>query len=251
MLVSPRQIFPLRSRPTPGWFTLPFPTRAFTVVELLITVAIIGLLAALLLPVGRNAVRKSMQARGMSNLRQLVAAEIQYAAENNGNYTAMYDAIDPTIWQRRLGPYLGMNKDDTAFWKEQRVSPKSVFNVPDSKPAGQRAGSETSIGMNPWTRAIAWNYRSMAVPYPARTILLGEMPQEFNGDSTWPPDWGARAYSSFNRQGRTNPLMAFCDGHVEAMNLSALYDAVANRPAGAPNLWHWFYQPGMGQANWE
>ncbi len=225
--------------------------RAFTLVEILVVVAIIGMLAALLVPAYKGALRSSMAAKGTSNLRQLAIAQIQYAAENGGRYAEIYQTTNAVVWQTRLGPYLKIYTDDNAFWKEQRMNPRSVFNTPDSKPLAQRAAWETSIGMNPWMQSALWNFRATIISNPAGTILLGEMPVEINGDGTWPPDWGARAYTSFNRGGRTNMLMAFCDGHVQALGVPALCDGTASRPAGQSNLWHWFYQPGMGQAVWQ
>jgi prepilin-type N-terminal cleavage/methylation domain-containing protein len=58
--------------------------HAFTLVELLVVVAIIGLLAAMLLPALSRAKAGAKQASCLGNLRQLEAAFQMYAADNGG-----------------------------------------------------------------------------------------------------------------------------------------------------------------------
>ena len=228
---------------------------AMTLFELLIAIVIISSLAALLLSAFSAGTRSSMAAKGTGNLRELVQAQVLYAADNNGIYTRLWAFDGKTVWQKRLAPYLGIDHsaDDRAFWVELRMNPKSVFNMPDSKPKSQRPENGTSIGISSWiaqaTPNEGWNYRTLAVPNPSKIILLGEMAKESNSDTISPPDMGTK-YTEFSRGGRTRQLMAFCDGHVEALEVQALYDEAAKRAPGQPNLWHWWTQPLFGSANW-
>jgi prepilin-type N-terminal cleavage/methylation domain-containing protein len=70
-----------------GHFSRPrlgvFPKRAFTLIELLIVIAIIAILAALLLPALANAKSQAHRAVCMSNERQMVTAWTIYAGDNN------------------------------------------------------------------------------------------------------------------------------------------------------------------------
>jgi len=61
---------------------------AFTLIELLIVVAILAILAALLIPVARSGISKSQQATCLANMRQAAILVIQYAADNDGNFPA-------------------------------------------------------------------------------------------------------------------------------------------------------------------
>ena len=62
------------------------PLNGFTLVELLVVIAIIGVLAAILFPVFGAAKNSAKRAQCASNLRQLAAAVMMYADENNGRY---------------------------------------------------------------------------------------------------------------------------------------------------------------------
>jgi prepilin-type N-terminal cleavage/methylation domain-containing protein/prepilin-type processing-associated H-X9-DG protein len=65
--------------------SLPGPNAAFTLMELLVTVSVIGVLAALLMPALSSARRKADSTRCISNLRQLGITVRLYADENDGH----------------------------------------------------------------------------------------------------------------------------------------------------------------------
>ncbi|HUA66624.1 MAG TPA: prepilin-type N-terminal cleavage/methylation domain-containing protein [Alphaproteobacteria bacterium] len=58
--------------------------RAFTLVELLIVIAIIAILAAILLPVLNKAQQRAVNIGAVNNVRQLVIAWKMYSTDNNG-----------------------------------------------------------------------------------------------------------------------------------------------------------------------
>jgi prepilin-type N-terminal cleavage/methylation domain-containing protein len=64
------------------------PRKAFTLVELMVVVAIIALLIALLLPAMRRAREQASRVNCMSNLRQRGVAIFMYMAENRGHPAA-------------------------------------------------------------------------------------------------------------------------------------------------------------------
>ena len=56
----------------------------FTLVELLVSIAVIAILAAILVPAGTRMVNRAKETKCLSNVRSLTAATITYAADNGG-----------------------------------------------------------------------------------------------------------------------------------------------------------------------
>ncbi|RRJ96896.1 type II secretion system protein [Opitutaceae bacterium TAV4] len=81
--------------------------RAFTLIELLAVIAIIGVLAAIVLAVLGNVRAKARQTQCLSNLRQLQMANILYANDNKGRFVYL-ETADNKKWHnnRTLTGYL-------------------------------------------------------------------------------------------------------------------------------------------------
>lgn len=101
------------------------PTRvssAFTLIELLTVIAIIGVLAAILIPVVGKVRESARNATCLSNLRELGTLTQLYIADNK-------DMIPPCIdqskgeywWHRALAVYLGDNWTANEFTEKRRV----------------------------------------------------------------------------------------------------------------------------------
>ncbi|MCE0482876.1 MAG: type II secretion system GspH family protein [Methylacidiphilales bacterium] len=93
----------------------PFPRRrhsiAFTIVEMLVVIAIIALLLQLSFPAFSNAINRAKSLKCASNLRSIGIAATMAASDNNNQYpeidqagAPIYSPPGPTIVQA-LGPY--------------------------------------------------------------------------------------------------------------------------------------------------
>jgi prepilin-type N-terminal cleavage/methylation domain-containing protein len=102
-------------------FRYPLRGTAFTLVELLVVVAILGLLIALTIPALAKTIEGAQSVQSMSNLRQLVTANLSYAAEN-GAYCPADNRANTMRWcakkvgtkwdptQGYLSDYLGKSR---------------------------------------------------------------------------------------------------------------------------------------------
>jgi prepilin-type N-terminal cleavage/methylation domain-containing protein/prepilin-type processing-associated H-X9-DG protein len=147
----------VKPKPTFGWpgKTCPW---AFTLVELLIVIAIIAILAALLLPALRSAKTSALSTACRNNLRQIGLAELMYVGDY-GAYTThwMSDGIDSLgedyYWWNSLRPYIA--EPTTNPMSNNLIAIVGVFQCP-SEPVAARnlrftiLGESCSYGYNAW-----------------------------------------------------------------------------------------------------
>ncbi len=184
------------------------PRRAFTLIELLTVIAIVGVLAAILIPtVGR--VRKSARsAQSQGNLRQLGMAFQSFAADNkdrippfiaDGWGSPVSDERMPAhpfraCWAWWLLPYVGMPvKDHTVaepglqaealfFAPNDPYYPPRTDGLPRRTYAMPIGGSSTASAIgNALKSGSPWIGPLSKLAAPSKTILLGE---RFGGNGT-------------------------------------------------------------------
>lgn len=140
---SPRTPAPARVRPR---------RRAFTLIELLTVIAIVGILAAILIPVVGKVREKAKSASCVSNLRQIGMAIGGYMADNKdklpcnpyGKTQFGYPA-DVTHWTNLLAPYVNRSGTD-------HKGTFSIFMCPanretsDADPAAELHALQTDYG---------------------------------------------------------------------------------------------------------
>lgn len=128
--------------------------RTFTLVEMLVVIAVIGILASLLMPALGRALASGRSMVCTGNLRNFGVAFSQYADNGNGRYPFCIDSSNVT-WAAQLCPYLG---EIWNFNIERSTGALGVFNCPQNSvqryQCNNNARSEvaTSYGFNAYYR---------------------------------------------------------------------------------------------------
>ena len=132
--------------------------RGFTLTELLVVTAIIGLLSALLLTAAPRAIAQVRSTTCYSNLRQIGQVLQYYATDNNNSYPPITDPTTKVDWDKgAIASYLPPRSDGRA---------NAVFVCPSAKYAGfitsdlsrSYASTECRVGIDPSTGNVAFTF---------------------------------------------------------------------------------------------
>lgn len=219
--------------------------RAFSLVELLAVIAVIGVLAAIIVPVIGYTRAAARGAASMSNLRQLAAATHAYIADNRGLFPPASSFDQKTRWHGArapgssvfdptkgfLGPYLGKSgavKMCPQFELMDRVADSGSFET-GAGGYGYNApylGGPDAVGdaIDPYRPA-----RFASLPSPSRTVMFATTAIAVaKGIQEYPfvtPPWfltpsgmagGDSATPSVHFRFNDKALVAWCDGRVSA-----------------------------------
>ncbi len=177
--------YPIRSRCR---FARPGPTLAFTLIELLAVIAVVGILAAILIPAVGKVRERAKETECASNLRQIGVGVGLYQAENNGSFPSLNDGSVPgeqITWFEQLRPYLSQEIDSPSVAKIIDVvhCPSAEFYKVDAN--GNRRNTH-GYGWNmyliPDTRVRPDGsrnspYRALNVQRPSEVALMADAGQ--------------------------------------------------------------------------
>jgi prepilin-type processing-associated H-X9-DG protein/prepilin-type N-terminal cleavage/methylation domain-containing protein len=221
-------MFPLRIKDEPGAAphgAAPGCLRAFTLVELLVVLTIIGLLILLIVPATARAMQKAQAARCVSQLRQLGAATLFYVNDHDGVFPRSQHsafAHRELPWARALAPTLGSS---TSAW---RTLLSGVYHCPgDTRAAMLSYGLNVYFELGPDDdyegKPQTWR-RLAKVAHAATTILFAE--NDGSADHIMPNYWvsagDATDVAGARHAGKAHYL--FVDGHVAAHAMEEVYD---------------------------
>lgn len=114
---------------------------AFTLIEILVVVAIIAVLAAIAFPVAGRAVESAQASKCLSNLRQMHTAVASYMQDNNGQLPH-----SPTVFVTSLWSYVYPERPKPKI--QGQALPPDLKGTIFECPAALRDGSIRSYGFN-------------------------------------------------------------------------------------------------------
>jgi prepilin-type N-terminal cleavage/methylation domain-containing protein/prepilin-type processing-associated H-X9-DG protein len=197
----------------------------FTLVELLVVLAVIALLAALLLPALSKAKESARTTQCLNQMRQLGLAVRLYVDENGDAFPRSQHsafAHGQLPWERSLAPLLGSS---TTAWTNLLTG---LYHCPSDKRT-----TPWSYGLNVYYelgpkddytgKPQTWR-RLTEVPRPAATVLFAE--NNTSADHLMPEFWYAQAdavdLASTRHKGRAN--YTFADGHASLLPLNRVFN---------------------------
>lgn len=217
--------------------------HAFTLVELLVIIAIIVVLAALLLPVSSNAKSRAQRASCVNNLRQINLGVRIYSDESSD--AAPQLANGQPVWFRYrelLQSYMGLKNPpslrdkvfacpaDTFYYK---LTPQFNMQYVPKGAYTESNGLYSSYGFNGGNAAtnVSWvagvetlpgisGRKLSTIKHPARTVLVAE------GTAFGPYSWHQPRPAKTQPDGTLLPffndarnVVSFVDGHVSYINI--------------------------------
>jgi prepilin-type N-terminal cleavage/methylation domain-containing protein/prepilin-type processing-associated H-X9-DG protein len=216
--------------------------NGFTLIEMLVVIAIIALLAAIIVPSVSSSMHRARTARGMSNLRQIGQAFLLYANDHDGllPFEQGPEGVPETrTWHISISPYLdGMTRNELEARTGRR--PLGVFACPNSDNL-TRSGNYADYGMNIYINETHANQggvqrRIYSIPSPERVILAGDSENVNRGLRPGHADGTALLDV---RQGvrRDSANILYVDGRVSTERRTELTDIQGNRMQQHP--WGW------------
>ena len=206
--------------------------RAFTLIELLSVVAVIGILAAILIPAIQGVRTRALEAKKLSNYRQYFVANSLYANEHKGLTVPAKDSRgEEMLWQELLSPYL----QGDMFNNKGEIYSDPFFEAYDaSKPWLTGAGINVKVKLPESSKANAfWNKEKLdqgadfhlsKITYPEKRIFIGDSHNWF---------LNANVIDATRHQDGTKGIFVRFDGSAEMLTVKEASLAITH-PSKAP-----------------
>lgn len=202
--------------------------RAFTLLELLVVMAIIALLAALLLPALSRAKQRAGAATCSNNLRQLSLAFVLYCEAHNDTFPAPGSRYvygpQPEDW---IWWHPGRDVTQSAIVPYMSRFNAKLFRCPQDLGAGSPAldypysyslnSLDLEDDINPGMSSIITQdrklhaFKTAQVKNPSGKIMLVDEDRSTIDDSRWAPGYENLISARHNHRG----VVALADGHIQ------------------------------------
>lgn len=196
------------------------PSGAFTLVEILVVIAILGILASILFPVFTRARDKGRQACCTSNLKQLATALHCYANDHDEMFPLDSDFGPGCFWFERIQPYVRNEQIGVCPQKDfaPRIPPGADHPYPATYAMNAVMCRVDMFGGNTLFDLARIQYTCDV----AAMFMIGEAVRDIAPPQWFYPAWWPYVeYHDFLHNGQAN--VAFVDGHVKSLGPGASF----------------------------
>jgi len=212
--------------------------HGFSLIEILVVVAIIALLSALLFPAAKEQLRKSRQATLVSNMKTIAGGVMLFATDNDGRLPAAHQPAGS--WQKVVMNYIG---EDGVINSPERYK-KSAFHDPlDTVPLPYKETSRASLNIALNGMVSVNDLSSPPLPAGAAYRLLTSISQPSRLLLMTTGERNVDAYSGYTMRLNSNAfrgnadvtkltripgyhMCCFVDGHVELVPIAEILKEV-------------------------
>lgn len=239
--------------------------KAFSVLELLVAVSVIGLLAIIGIPAANNALQASKKAKELGALKSLIISYNAYSADNNNVLLKSYDkngvardingneiggeeSHEAHRWPWRLAPYFNYNFYNCSHVNDAEIYIKSQGGLTQTYLVSvlPSFGLNINCGGNDYenkSSKVAINYNQVSKPtkfiafVSSRSMAVGKRYEGFYYveyskllSSKYDPKSSPKSTGYVSARYNEYAIVAFLGGNVQAIRFNDLKDIALWEP---------------------